>query len=79
MSMMLPPNHNYSPKPDHNHETWAAFFKNDEEAQKALKKATDKISETHLIVSAKVTFTTKFHDGNIYKIDIYKAPKNLTS
>ena len=75
MSMLQSPNHNHAPKPDHNHETWAAFYKNDEEAQAALKKATDKISETHLIVSAKVTFTAKFHDGNIYKIDIYKAPK----
>jgi len=75
MTMMLPPDHNHAPKPDHNHETWAAFYKNDEEAQAALKKATDKISETHLIVSAKVTFTTKYHDGNIYKIDIVKAKK----
>jgi hypothetical protein len=73
--MMLPPDHNHAPNPDHNHETWAAFYKNDEEAQAALKKATDKISQTHLIVSAKIIFTAKFHDGNIYKIDIYKAKK----
>jgi hypothetical protein len=72
---MIPPNHNSSPKVDHNHETWAAFYKNDNEANAALKKITDKISQTHLIVSAKVTFTAKFHDGNIYKIDIFKAPK----
>jgi hypothetical protein len=73
--MLLPPEPNKPPVVDHNHETWAAFYKNDEEAQLALKKITEKIAETFLIVSAKVTFTTKFHDGNIYKIDIYKAKK----
>ena len=75
MSMMLPPEHNHVPKPDHNHETWSVFHKNDEEAKQALDKITKKLSETHLIVSAKVTFTAKFHDGNIYKIDIVKAKK----
>lgn len=60
----------------HNHETWSAFYKNDEEAKQALEKITKKISETHLIVSAKIIFTTKFHDGNIYKIDIVKAKRD---
>ena len=75
MSMMLPPEPNKAPKVDHNHETWAAFFKTQEEADAALKKATDKMSETHLIVSAKVRFLKAFHDGSIYQIDIYKAKK----
>ena len=76
MSMSLQPEHNKILfKVDHNRESWAIFCKNDDEAQAALKKATDKISETHLIVSANVKFTSKFHDGNIYQINIIKAQK----
>jgi hypothetical protein len=59
----------------HNHETWSAFYKNDQEAQEALTRITKKLGETHLIVSAKITFTAKFHDGNIYKVNIVKAKK----
>jgi predicted transcriptional regulator len=59
----------------HNHETWSAFYKNDQEANDALKKITTKLGENYLIVSAKIVFTTKFHDGNIYKIDIVKAKR----
>jgi hypothetical protein len=60
----------------HNHETWSAFYKDDQAAQEALKRITTKLSETHLIVSAKMIFTAKFHDGNIYKVDIVKAKKS---
>jgi hypothetical protein len=60
----------------HNHETWSAFYKNDEEAQEALTRITKKLAENHLIVKAKIIFTTKFHDGKIYKIDIVKAKKD---
>jgi hypothetical protein len=60
----------------HNHETWSAFYKNDEAAQEALVRITKKLGETHLIVSAKITFTAKFHDGNIYKVNIVKAKKD---
>ena len=75
MSMFTTPTHQHAPKVDHNHETWHVFYKDNEEAEKALKRITEKISQTHLVVSAKVIFTTKFHDGNIYKIDIVKAKK----
>jgi hypothetical protein len=76
MSTDNPPEQKKAPKVDRNRESWAIFCKDQKEADAALKKATDKIGQTHLIVSAKVTFTTKFHDGNLYKIDIVKTNKN---
>jgi hypothetical protein len=74
--MLNQPEHQKAPHVDKNKESWVIFCKDQKEADAALKKATDKINQTHLVVSAKVTFTTKFHDGNLYKIDIVKAPKN---
>lgn len=76
MSMNQPSKPQVAPKVDHNRETWCVFHKDDKEAQEALERITKKLSETHLIVSAKIIFTTKFHDGNIYKVDIVKAKKN---
>jgi tRNA A37 threonylcarbamoyladenosine biosynthesis protein TsaE len=61
---------------DHMHETWAVFHKNDAEAKQALDKVTNKMAEKYLIVSAKYKFVAKYHDGNIYHFDIYKAKKS---
>lgn len=64
-----------APLVDHNKECWSAFYKNDEEAKSSLEKITAKISETHLVVSAKIKFITKYKDGNVYEIHIVKAKK----
>lgn len=64
-----------APTVDHNKECWSAFYKNEEDAKRALEKITTKLSETHLIVSAKVKFVTKYKDGNVYEIHIVKAKK----